>query len=90
MKVDITTPDDYMGDVMADINSRRGKIEGMHAVSGGQNIHCYVPLSEMFGYATDLRSSTQGRAVYSMVPSHYEQVPNSVQERIAEGRRLCD
>jgi elongation factor G len=86
MKVDVTTPDEYMGDVMGDLNSRRGKIEGMDAIAGAQNIHAFVPLSEMFGYATDLRSSTQGRAVYSMQPSHYDQVPKSVQEKIAEGR----
>ncbi len=87
MKVDVTTPDDYMGDVMGDLNSRRGRIEGMDAISGAQNIHSFVPLSEMFGYATDLRSSTQGRATYTMTPSHYEQVPKSVQEQIAEGRK---
>ncbi len=87
MKVDVTTPDDYMGDVMGDLNSRRGRIEGMDAISGAQNIHAHVPLSEMFGYATDLRSSTQGRAVYAMSPSHYEAVPKSVQEQIAEGRK---
>ena len=86
MKVDVTTPDDYMGDVIGDLNSRRGKIEGMDAIAGAQNIHAFVPLSEMFGYATDLRSSTQGRAVYSMQPSHYEPVPKSVQEQIVEGR----
>ena len=86
MKVDVTTPDDYMGDVIGDLNSRRAKIEGMDAIAGAQNIHALVPLSEMFGYATDLRSSTQGRAVYSMQPSHYDQVPKSVQEQIAEGR----
>ena len=87
MKVDVTTPDEYMGDVMGDLNSRRGRIEGMDAISGAQNIHSFVPLSEMFGYATDLRSSTQGRATYTMTPSHYEQVPKSVQEQIAEGRK---
>ncbi len=87
MKVDVTTPDEYMGDVMGDLNSRRGRIEGMDAVSGAQNIHSNVPLSEMFGYATDLRSTTQGRATYTMTPSHYEQVPKSVQEQIVEGRK---
>ena len=86
MKVDVTTPDDYTGDVIGDLNSRRGKIEGMDAVAGAQNIHALVPLSEMFGYATDLRSNTQGRAVYTMQPSHYEPVPKSVQEKITEGR----
>ena len=87
MKVDVTTPDEYMGDVMGDLNSRRGRIEGMDAIPGAQNIHAHVPLSEMFGYSTDLRSSTQGRAVYAMSPSHYDQVPKSVQEQIAEGRK---
>jgi len=87
MKVDVTTPDEYMGDVMGDLNSRRGRIEGMDAIAGGQHIHAMVPLSEMFGYATDLRSRTQGRATYTMTPSHYEQVPKSVQEEISEGRK---
>ncbi len=87
MKVDVTTPDEYMGDVMGDLNSRRGRIEGMDAIAGGQHIHSMVPLSEMFGYATDLRSRTQGRATYTMTPSHYEQVPKSVQEEISEGRK---
>jgi len=86
MKVDVTTPDDYTGDVIGDLNSRRAKIEGMEIIAGAQNIHAFVPLSEMFGYATDLRSRTQGRAVYTMQPSHYEPVPKSVQEQIAEGR----
>lgn len=87
MKVDVTTPDDYMGDVMGDLNSRRGRIEGMEARSGSQEIHSHVPLSEMFGYATDLRSRTQGRATFSMQPSHYAEVPKSVQEKVAEGRK---
>lgn len=86
MKVDVSTPDDYMGDVMGDLNSRRGRIEGMEARAGGQSIHSFVPLSEMFGYATDLRSSTQGRATFSMSPSHYAEVPKSVQEKIVETR----
>ena len=90
MKVDVTTPDDYMGDVMGDLNSRRGKIEGMDARSGAQNIHAHVPLSEMFGYATDLRSRTQGRATYVMSPSHYAEVPKSVQEKVTEGRKSKD
>ena len=88
MKVDVTTPDDYLGDVMGDLNSRRGKIEGMDAISGAQTIHSFVPLSEMFGYATDLRSKTQGRAVYSMEPSHYEPVPKSVQGKIIDGKGI--
>ncbi len=87
MRVDVTTPDEYMGDVMGDINSRRGRIEGMDAIPGAQVIHSFVPLSEMFGYATDLRSKTQGRASYVMQPSHYEQVPKNIQEQIVEGRK---
>ena len=87
MKVDVTTPDDYLGDVIGDLNSRRGRIEGMDAIPGAQNVHAFVPLSEMFGYATDLRSRTQGRAVYTMQPSHYDQVPKSIQEQITEGRK---
>ena len=86
MKVDVNTPDDYMGDVMGDLNSRRGRIEGMEARAGGQAIHSFVPLSEMFGYATDLRSRTQGRATFAMSPSHYAEVPKSVQEKIVETR----
>ncbi|NLM75768.1 MAG: elongation factor G [Clostridiaceae bacterium] len=87
MKVDVTTPDEYLGDVMGDLNSRRGRIEGMDAIAGGQTVHAFVPLSEMFGYATDLRSKTQGRATYTMTPSHYEQVPKNIQEQIVEGRK---
>lgn len=86
MKVDITTPDEYTGDVIGDLNSRRARIEGMDAIPGAQNIHALVPLSEMFGYATSLRSSTQGRAVYTMQPSHYAQVPKNLQEQIEEGK----
>lgn len=82
MKVEITTPEEYMGDVIGDINSRRGRMEGMELVAGAQIVSCYVPLAEMFGYATSLRSNTQGRANYSMQFDHYEQVPKSVQEDI--------
>ena len=82
MKVEVTTPEDYMGDVIGDINSRRGRIEGMDDIGGGKMIRGYVPLSEMFGYATDLRSRTQGRGNYSMFFEKYEQVPKSVQEKI--------
>ena len=71
-----------MGDVIGDINSRRGRIEGMEARSGVQVIHSYVPLAEMFGYSTDLRSRTQGRGNYSMFFEKYEQVPKSVQEKV--------
>ena len=88
MKVDVTVPEEYMGDVIGDINSRRGRIEGMDAVNGTQVIHGFVPLAEMFGYATDLRSKTQGRGTYSMFFDHYEPVPKSVGEKIlsAKGR----
>jgi elongation factor G len=82
MKVDVTVPEDYMGDVIGDINSRRGRIEGMEARNNAQVIHSYVPLAEMFGYATDLRSKTQGRGVYAMEVHHYEQAPKSVQEKM--------
>lgn len=84
MKVEVTVPEEYMGDVMGDINSRRGRIEGMEAVNGAQVIRSFVPLSQMFGYATTLRSRTQGRGVYSMVFDHYEEVPKSIQEEIAK------
>ncbi|MDD3704650.1 MAG: elongation factor G [Clostridiaceae bacterium] len=82
MKVEVTVPEEYMGDVLGDINSRRGRIEGMEARSGAQVIRGFVPLSEMFGYATDLRSKTQGRAVYSMETNHFEEVPKSIAEKI--------
>jgi elongation factor G len=82
MKVEITTPEEYLGDVMGDVNSRRGKIEGFSDRNGIKVIDAYVPLSEMFGYATTLRSMTQGRASYSMEFHHYEKVPNSVAEKI--------
>ncbi|MDO4710994.1 MAG: elongation factor G [Peptostreptococcaceae bacterium] len=84
-KVEVVTPEDYMGDVMGDINSRRGRIEGMEArVGGAQAIHAMVPLSEMFGYSTDLRSATQGRATYTMIFDHYEEVPASIAKKIME------
>ena len=82
MRVEVTTPEDYMGDVIGDINSRRGRIEGMDDIGGGKMIRGFVPLSEMFGYATDLRSRTQGRGNYSMFFDRYEPVPKSVQEKI--------
>lgn len=87
MQVDVQTPDEYLGDVIGDLNSRRGRIEGMEARAGGQNVRAYVPLAEMFGYATDLRSKTQGRATYTMTPSHYAEVPKNIQEAIIEGRK---
>ncbi|WMC93841.1 elongation factor G [Kineothrix sp. MB12-C1] len=82
MKVEVTMPEDYMGDVIGDINSRRGRIEGMDDIGGGKLVRGYVPLAEMFGYATDLRSKTQGRGNYSMFFEKYEQVPKSVQEKV--------
>ncbi len=86
MKVEVTVPEEYMGDVIGDINSRRGKMEGMEAIQGNQVIRAFIPLSEMFGYATDLRSKTQGRGTYSMEPSHYEEVPKSVFDTIVASR----
>ena len=86
MKVEITVPEEYMGDVIGDVNSRRGKMEGMESVQGNQIIRAFIPLSEMFGYATDLRSKTQGRGTYSMEPSHYEEVPKSVFDNIVASR----
>ena len=82
MRVEVTVPEEYMGDVIGDINSRRGRMEGMEAQNGAQIIKAFVPLSEMFGYATSLRSKTQGRGNYSMEPSHYEEVSKSVLETI--------
>ena len=86
MKVVVVVPDDYMGDVIGDLNSRRGQIQGMDPIAGGQQIRAFVPLSNMFGYATDLRSKTQGRGTYVMEPSHYEQVPKNIQETIVSER----
>jgi elongation factor G len=82
MNVEVTVPEEYMGDVMGDLNSRRGRIEGMESRAGAQIIRSKVPLSEMFGYSTTLRSRTQGRGVYSMQISHYEEVPKSISEEI--------
>jgi elongation factor G len=86
MKVEITVPEEYMGDVIGDVNSRRGRMEGMEGNDGMQEIRAFIPLSEMFGYATDLRSKTQGRGTYSMEPSHYDEVPKSVLETIVASR----
>ncbi|MCI5943716.1 MAG: elongation factor G [Eubacterium sp.] len=86
MKVDVTMPEEYMGDVIGDINSRRGRIEGMEDVGGGRIVHGYVPLAEMFGYSTDLRSRTQGRGNYSMFFDHYEKVPKNVQEKVLDAQ----
>ena len=85
-KLEVVIPEEYMGDVMGDINSRRGRVEGMEARNGAQVINGMVPLAEMFGYATSLRSKTQGRGVFTMQFSHYEAVPKSVAEKIIEGR----
>jgi elongation factor G len=82
MKVEVSTPEEYMGDVIGDINSRRGRIEGMDDIGGGKMVRGFVPLAEMFGYSTDLRSKTQGRGNYSMFFERYEQVPKSVQEKV--------
>ena len=86
MKVEVIIPEQYMGDVIGDITSRRGRIEGMEARLGEQSVHAFVPLSEMFGYATDLRSRTQGRGMFTMQFDHYEQVPKSIAEKIT-GRK---
>ena len=86
MKVEVTMPEEYMGDVIGDINSRRGRIEGMDDLGGGKIVRGYVPLSEMFGYSTDLRSRTQGRGNYSMFFERYEPVPKSVQEKILSNK----
>jgi elongation factor G len=82
MKVEVVAPDDYMGDVMGDLSSRRGRIMGMESRGGAQVINAHVPLANMFGYATDMRSATQGRATYSMHFDHYEQVPKAISEEI--------
>ena len=86
MKVEVTMPEEYMGDVIGDINSRRGRIEGMDDLGGGKIVRAYVPLSEMFGYSTDLRSKTQGRGNYSMFFEKYEPVPKSVQEKVLSNK----
>lgn len=90
VKVEVTTPDDYLGDVMGDISSRRGDIKGMDPQDGFHNLECFVPLSEMFGYATDLRSNTQGRANYSMQFDHYERVPDSIAQEVLGERNKED
>ncbi|MBR1779400.1 MAG: elongation factor G [Clostridia bacterium] len=86
MKVSVIVPEEYMGDVIGDLNSRRGMIQGMEAIAGAQRINAHVPLSEMFGYATDMRSKTQGRGQYTMEPSHYAEVPKSVSDSIISER----
>jgi elongation factor G len=84
MAVEVVTPEEYMGDVIGDLNSRRGKIEGMNPRKDAQVIKAAVPLSEMFGYSTTLRSMTQGRAIYTMELSHYDETPKSVSDQIIE------
>ena len=86
MKVTVVTPQDYMGDVIGDLNSRRGQIQGMEEIAGAEQITAMVPLGEMFGYATDLRSRTQGRGIYSMEPSHFSEVPKSIQESLTKSK----
>ena len=86
MKVTVIVPEDYMGDVIGDLSSRRGQIQGMEARGGAQQINAFVPLSEMFGYATDMRSATQGRGQYAMEPSHYAEVPKSIADKLVEKR----
>ena len=86
MKVEVTMPEEYMGDVIGDINSRRGRIESMDDLGGGKIVRAFVPLSEMFGYSTDLRSKTQGRGNYSMFFEKYEQAPKSVQDKIVSSK----
>ena len=90
MKVVVNAPEEYMGDVMGDLNSRRGQIQGMEARTGAQEITANVPLSEMFGYATELRSRTQGRGQYSMEPSHFEELPKSIAEKIIKERNKTE
>ena len=87
MKVEAIVPDQYLGDVVGDINSRRGRIDNIESRLGEQSVHCFVPLSEMFGYATDLRSKTQGRGNYSMFFDHYEKVPKNVQDKLLDSGR---
>ena len=82
MKVEVIVPDSYMGDVIGDLSARRGRIETLEARSGDEMIHSFVPLSEMFGYATDLRSKTQGRGMFTMSFDHYEEVPKSIAEKV--------
>ena len=82
MKVEVVLPDEFMGDVMGNLTARRGQIEGTELRGSAQTIHAMVPLAEMFGYSTALRSRTQGRGVYTMQPEHYEPVPKSIQEKV--------
>jgi elongation factor G len=88
MRVEVTTPESFLGDVIGDLNSRRGRIEGMDLRGNIQVVRAFVPLAEMFGYATVVRSMTQGRASYSMEPSHYEEVPRHVAEEIQKKSKV--
>ncbi len=90
MKVEVTVPEEYMGDVMGDLNSRRGRIEGMDSRAGAQVIARKYRLAEMFGYSTTLRSGTQGRGIYSMEISHYEEVPKSIAEEIIAKQKVLN
>ena len=86
MKTEVTTPEEYLGDVIGDLSSRRGRIDGMEVKANAREVRAFVPLVGMFGYATDLRSKTSGRATYSMEFDHYEQTPAEVSEKILQGR----
>ena len=86
MDVEVVTPDDYVGEVMGDMNSRRGRVQSMEARAGAQAVRAQVPLSEMFGYATDLRSKTQGRANFTMQFHHYERVPQQIADELIKKR----
>ena len=86
MKVSITVPEEYLGDVIGSVSSRRGRIDGMEDVAGTKRITAYCPMAEMFGYATSLRSMTQGRGTFILEPSHYEEVPKSVQDAVLKNR----
>ena len=90
MKVTVIVPEEYMGDVIGDLNSRRGEIQGFEERTGAKQINAHVPLSEMFGYATDLRSKTQGRGQYVMEPDGYKEVPKSIAEKIISERTKKD
>ena len=90
MKVTVIVPEEYMGDVIGDLNSRRGQIQGMEAVGNAQRINAHVPLSEMFGYATDMRSKTQGRGQYVMESDTYQEVPKSIAEDIMSKRKKAE
>ena len=86
MKVEVTMPEEYMGDVIGDLNSRRGQVNSMDDIGGGKIVRAFVPLAEMFGYSTDLRSRTQGRGNYSMFFEKYEPVPKNVQEKVLSAK----